>query len=503
MRAHTRRRTFASIATVMVASLALVGCSAGSKTNDAEPDTSLTVGLLATPGNLDYTTTAGAAIPQALLYNVYEGLVKLNNDGKIIPLLASAWTVSDDGLVYDFTLQEGVTFSDGSPFTAESVKFSLERVKDNWTANGPAYLDPIDSIEAVSDTEARITLSKPSNSWLFNMSGPVGTMFTESGIADLATAPVGTGPYTVSSFKTGDNLTLVANPDYWGEAPYMSDVTLRYFTDATAQTNALLSGDVNLVAGISQFQLVDQFKSNADFQVLEGASTGEVTLSMNNASEAFSDVRVRQAVMYAIDRQAVMDTVNSGFGLLIGSMVPPTDPWYDASLTDLYPYDPAKATALLSAAGVSDLTVAFNIPNLPYAVAGAQVVKDQLSKVGITANVTSLEFPAVWLDDVFKNHDYDMSLIMHSEPRDITAFAAPTYYAGYNSPAVMAKFAAADAADPKAYVELMKEATTTMAEDAAADWLYLQPAISLADADLVGVPKNTPSLSLDLSTIAR
>jgi len=487
----------------MVASLALVGCSAGSKTNDAEPDTSLTVGLLATPGNLDYTTTAGAAIPQALLYNVYEGLVKLNNDGKIIPLLASAWTVSDDGLVYDFTLQEGVTFSDGSPFTAESVKFSLERVKDNWTANGPAYLDPIDSIEAVSDTEARITLSKPSNSWLFNMSGPVGTMFTESGIADLATAPVGTGPYTVSSFKTGDNLTLVANPDYWGEAPYMSDVTLRYFTDATAQTNALLSGDVNLVAGISQFQLVDQFKSNADFQVLEGASTGEVTLSMNNASEAFSDVRVRQAVMYAIDRQAVMDTVNSGFGLLIGSMVPPTDPWYDASLTDLYPYDPAKATALLSAAGVSDLTVAFNIPNLPYAVAGAQVVKDQLSKVGITANVTSLEFPAVWLDDVFKNHDYDMSLIMHSEPRDITAFAAPTYYAGYNSPAVMAKFAAADAADPKAYVELMKEATTTMAEDAAADWLYLQPAISLADADLVGVPKNTPSLSLDLSTIAR
>ncbi len=503
MRTHIRRRTIASLATVMIASLAVAGCASNATPADSTPDTALTVGLLATPSNLDYTTTAGAAIPQALLYNVYEGLVKLDNDGTIIPSLASDWTVSDDGLVYDFTLQSGVTFSDGSPFTADTVKFSLERVKDNWTANGPAYLDPISTIEAVSDSEARITLSKPSNSWLFNMSGPVGTMFTETGLANLATAPVGTGPYTVTSFKTGDSLVLAANPDYWGEAPYMTDVTLRYFTDATAQTNALLSGDVNLISGISQFQLVDQFKSNADFQVLEGASTGEVTLSMNNASAAFSDVRVRQAVMYAIDRQAVMDTVNSGYGLLIGSMVPPTDPWYDASLANLYPYDPDKALELLAEAGVSDLTVAFNIPNLPYAVAGAQVVKDQLSKVGITANVTSLEFPAVWLDEVFKGHNYDMSLIMHSEPRDITAFAAPTYYAGYNSPEVMAQFAAADAADPATYVELMKEAATTMAEDAAADWLFLQPAISLADADLVGVPKNTPSLSLDLSTIAR
>ena len=503
MRSPIRRNLFISIATVMAASMALVGCSTGSGTTDAEGGTALTVGLLATPGNLDYTTTAGAAIPQALLYNVYEGLVKLDNDGTIIPLLAKSWTVSDDGLVYDFLLRDGVTFSDGSPFTAESVKFSLERVKDNWTANGPTYLDPIASIEAVSDTEARITLSKSSNSWLFNMSGPVGTMFTESGIADLATAPIGTGPYTVSSFKTGDSLVLAANADYWGEAPYMSDVILRYFTDATAQTNALLSGDINLISGISQFQLVDQFKANSDFQVLEGASTGEVTLSMNNASDAFSDVRVRQAVMYAIDRQAIMDTANSGYGLLIGSMVPPTDPWYDASLADLYPYDPDTAIELLDEAGVRDLTVDFKIPNLPYAVAGAQVVKDQLAKVGITADVTTLEFPAIWLDEVFSGHDYDMSLIMHSEPRDVSVFAAATYYAGYDSPAVRAKFVEADAADPARYTELMKEATTKMAEEAAADWLYLQPAISIADADLLGVPRNTPSLALDLSTIAR
>jgi peptide/nickel transport system substrate-binding protein len=207
--------------------------------------------------------------------------------------------------------------------------------------------------------------------------------------------------------------------------------------------------------------------------------------------------------MYAVDRQAVMDTVNSGYGTLIGSMVPPTDPWYDDSLVDLYPYDPDKAEELLDEAGVSDLTVAMKIPNLPYAVAAAQVVKDQLAKVGITANVTTLEFPAVWLDEVFTKHDYDMSIIAHSEPRDVTAFAAPTYYAGYNNPDVMAEFAEADKSDEDTFVDMMKEATKTMAEDAAADWLYLNPNVSVADADLTGVPVNAPSLSLDLSTIGR
>ena len=283
----------------------------------------------------------------------------------------------------------------------------------------------------------------------------------------------------------------------------MSEVTLDYYTDATAQSNALLSGDIDMIAGLSQLQLVGQFESDDAYQVLEGTGTGEATLSMNNRSAAFSDVRVRQAVMYAVDRQAVIDTVNSGFGTLIGTMVPPTDPWYDESLADLYPFDPDRAEDLLAEAGVSGLEVAFKVPNLPYAVAGAQVVKDQLAQVGITANVTTLEFPAVWLEEVFQKHDYDMSLISHSEPRDVTLFAQPTYYPGYDNPEVIAKFAQADAADEETYVQLMREATTQMAEDAAADWLYLTPWVTVAGADLTGIPANAPSLSLDVTTIGR
>jgi peptide/nickel transport system substrate-binding protein len=488
-----------AIVAVTAVSALLGGCAS----DGDEAATGLSIGLIAAPASLDYTTTSGAAIPQALLYNVYEGLVRLDDDGAIQPLLAESYTVSDDRLVYDFVLHEGVTFSDGSPFTAEDVRFSLDRVASDWTANTPTALGALSTVEAVSDTEVRITLSRPSNSWLFAMAGPLGTMFTESGVGALATDPVGTGPYDVSAFDTGSSLVLTARDDYWGPQPSLSEVTLDYYADASAQSNALLAGDIDMIAGLSQLQLVARYESDDAFQVIEGTGTGETTLTMNNRSAAFSDVRVRQAVMYAVDRQAVVDTVNSGYGTLIGSMVPPTDPWYDPALVDLYPYDPARAEALLAEAGVDDLRVAFKVPNLPYAVAGAQVVKDQLAQVGITADVTTLEFPAVWLDEVFQMHDYDMSLISHSEPRDVTAFAQPTYYAGYDDPEVLALFAEADAADEATYVELMRDATRRMAEDAAADWLYLTPWITVADADLTGVPENAPSLSLDVTTIGR
>jgi peptide/nickel transport system substrate-binding protein len=501
---HSRRFAVTVTATAIAAVVALAGCAgAGSSGSSAADDTSLSVGLIASPASLDYTTTAGAAIPQALLYNVYEGLVKIDNDGAIQPLLAESYTVSDDGLVYTFQLHSDVTFSNGAPFTAETVKFSLERVAANWTANGPGYLDPIASIAALSDTEVAITLKTPSNSWLFNMAGPVGTMFTPNGVDALATDPVGTGPYTVTEFSPGERLQLTARDDYWGDEPFMGDVALRYFADATAQSNALLSGDIDLVPTLSQYQLVDTFEGNDAFTVQEGTSTGEVTLTMNNQSEAFADVRVRRAVMHAVDRQAVIDTVNSGYGTALGAMVPPTDPWYDESLVDLYPYDVDAAKELLAEAGVTDLTVALKVPNLPYAVAAAQVVKDQLSKVGITADVTTLEFPAVWLDEVFAQHNYDMSIIAHNEPRDVTLFASPDYYAGYSNPDVVALFAEADASDADTYVEKMRQATSTMAEDAAADWLYLNPVISVATSDLSGVPVNAPTLSLDLSTITR
>jgi peptide/nickel transport system substrate-binding protein len=210
------RRWFARLAGVVVGVvlLAAAGCAAGAGGSaGATPTDSrkkITIGFSAEPANLDFTRTDGAAIPEALLVNVYEGLVELNQQtGEIEPALAESWTVSPDGLVYDFTLRDGVTFSNGAPFTADDVKFSIERVKsDAWTVSLKSGMSVVSGVEVVSPTHARVTLSQPSNSWLFRMTTRIGAMFDASGVGDLANTPVGTGPYTVSEFRRGDRLVL-------------------------------------------------------------------------------------------------------------------------------------------------------------------------------------------------------------------------------------------------------------------------------------------------------
>lgn len=183
-------------------------------------------------------------------------------------------------------------------------------------------------------------------------------------------------------------------------------------------------------------------------------------------------------------------------------MVPPTDPWYE-NLTNLYPHDPAKAKDLLAQAGQTKLNLRLRIPNLPYAVASAQVVKSQLAAVGITVEIEPLEFPARWLDVVFKQADYDMSIINHVEPRDITAVLGnPNYYLRYNNPKVQELFAKADTGTEDEQVAAMKEAARIVAEDAAADFLFLFPNLIVAKKGITGLPKNLVSESFDLSVLS-
>ena len=502
-----RRRALAAGALAVV----LAGCSAGSGTSEsssgdpaeAAPST-LAVGLAAEPASLDFTTTDGAAIPEALLYNVYETLVKLDSEsGEVVPLLAEDYEVSDDGLTYTFTLHEDVTFSNGDEFTADDVKYSIERVQSEaWTVSLKEAMSIVASVEVSSPTEVVVNLSEPSNDWLYRMTTRIGAMFSETGVDDLANTPVGTGPYVLDTFTRGDSLTLATRDDYWGEAPDVEEVTLRYFEDATAMNNALLSGGIDVIGTLQSPESLERFADDDRFEVLEGTTNGELVLSMNNARPPFDDVRVRQAVRHALDRQAILDTTYAGYGELIGSMVPPTDPWYE-DLTDVAPYDPAQAQALLAEAGVSDLNVAFRIPNLPYAVTASQVVKSQLAEVGINAEIEVLEFPARWLDVVFQQNDYDMSLIAHVEPRDMTIFADPDYYFGYVDPEFQSTLEQAGTADSEQYVELMRQAARQLSEDAAADWLFVLPNLIVAEQDVQGLPVNRVSESFDLTGVTR
>lgn len=506
------RRGSARALLAVVAVLAgstLAACSAGagssgsSHTGGGDPGNDrLSVGFIAEPASLDFTTNDGAAIPQALLVNVYEGLVRLDDQGKIEPLLAKKWTVSPDRRTYTFTLHSGVRFSNGKRFTARDAAFSINRVKTDWTISLKNAMNVVDDTDVISPTKLRVKLKRPSNSWLYSMTGRVGAMFSRSGVDHLATKPIGTGPYSLRKWTRGDSIVLERRADYWGHEPAMKTVTLRYFTDPTAMDNALRTGGIDIISNVQTPQSLSQFSDTKRFQIIEGTTNGEVVLAMNNARAPLDDKRVRRALCYAIDRKAVLDTAWAGHGTLIGSMVPPTDPWYE-DLTGIYPYDPAKARKLLREAGLSHPHLRLRIPNLPYAVASAQVVKSQLAKVDVTATIDVLEFPARWLDEVYTRHDYDLSIIAHVEPRDIVKFGDPDYYWQYDNPRVQKLLKAADTGTRAQQVTRMKKVARTIAEDAAADWLFLLPNLIAADADIRGLPKNAVSESFDLTRLSR
>ena len=501
-------RSFFGAAIVLLAgALVATGCSAGSTASpggSGSPDAPLRIGLTAEPANLDFTRTDGAAIPEALLVNVYEGLVKLDQaSGEIVPALAESWMVSPDGRTYDFTLRQGVRFSNGEAFSADDVKFSIERVRsDAWTVSLKQAMNVVSSVDVVSPTQVRVTLSQPSASWLFRMTTRIGAMFDPSGVADLANAPVGTGPYTVMEFRRGDALVLTARDDYWGARPAIGQVVLQYFDDATAATNALLTDGIDVIGTVQAPEALAQFEGDDRFRVIEGTTNGEVTLAMNNTSGPTSDVRVRRAIAMAIDHQAVLDTAWAGRGALIDTMVPPTDPWYQP-LPDVTPYDPAAARAMLAEAGTPNLTLRFRIANLPYAVAAAQVVQSQLAEVGIEARIEPQEFPARWLEEVFRNAEYDLSIVSHVEPRDISTFGDPGYYWRYDNPRVRELLAESEAGTPEQQVAALQQVGRAIAEDAAADWLFLLPNLIVADTDVQGLPLNRIGEALDLTALSR
>lgn len=481
----------------------LVGCGAGSGADDerqaARKD--LRVGFAAEPLSLDFTTDSGAAIPQALLVNVYEGLVKLDDEGRIVPLLAKDWTVSPDRRTYTFTLRRGVTFSNGKPFTAEDAAFSIKRVQTDWKVSLKSGMDVVESAVAVNPTTLRVTLKRPSNLWLYKMTTRIGAMFSRTGVSDLKTRAIGTGPYTVADWTRGSSITLSARPDYWGEKPALDTVILKYYKDPSAMNNALLTGELDVVSTVQAPESLPRFENRPGFRIIEGTTNAEVVLAMNNDEPPLNDRRVRQAIRYALDRQAIVDTAWAGHGELIGSMVPPTDPWYE-DLTGMYPHDPKRARALLRDAGVERPVLRLRVPNLPYAVASAQVVKSQLADVGITAKIDVLEFPARWLDEVFTRADYDLSIIAHVEPRDITSWADPDYYWKYDNARFRELLQKADAGTKEEEIAHMKEAARVLSEDAAADFLFLLPNLMVAHEDVRGLPTNVVSEAFDVTEVS-
>ena len=455
---------------------------------DAAPRDNVVVAASGAPAGLDFTTTGGAAAPQALVGNVYETLVRIDASGAPVPHLAER--VERDGGTFTFHLRDGVTFADGTPFTADDAAFSIHYVQNEWTNGLKAQMDPVTDVEVVDERTLRVTVeggTAAEDAWLWSMGTLTGAMMTPAGVDKLATAPLGTGPYTVKRFDVGEAIEFDAREDYWG-GDVAHDGLIRYFDDPVSAVNALRVGDADVVWSMQAPQLIDTLPE--DIRVEVGTTNGEVLLSMNNTRAPFDDPDVRRAVAYAVDRAAVNEVVYNGLGTDTGGApVPPTDPWYPDR--DFYPFDPDKARELL-AGRTPEITI--TVPNRPYAQEASELIYSQLQDVGFRVRLETVEFPAVWLNQVLKGHDYQASLVSHVEPRDVPMlFGNPDYYLGYDNAVVRERIAAGD----------MAGAVEQIMDDAAALTLANAPNIVLYAPGVSGLDPNVVTDSLPLNEVEK
>jgi len=455
----------------------------------------VTIGMTLEPPHLDPTGGSPAqAIREVTYLNIYEGLVRLDRGGQIRPLLAESWSAFADGLAYNFRLRDGVKFHDGTPFDSSVVKFTLERAMAADSTNSQKWIfAPIAGVETPDARTVIVRLKEPTANFLYGLAWGDAVMFAPGSVAANKTNPVGTGPYKFERWNRGDRVELSKFDGHWDAgAASLRRASFRFIGDAQAQVNAVRAGDVDAIANLAAPEAADALKADRRFAVVVGATEGETILGLNNQKAPFNDVRVRRALAHAIDRNQVLAGAMSGYGTPIGSHFSPIHSAY-VDLTGLYAYDLAKARALLAEAGhPNGFAATLRLPPPPYARRSGELIAAMLARVGVRVTIEPMEF-AQWLDQVFRNRNFDMTLIAHTEPLDINIYARDEYYFGYRDAGFKALIERIGRTlDDSERNRLYGEAQRKLAEDAVNVFLFQLPKIGVWNASLQGMWENWP-----------
>ena len=472
----------------LVSVSALTLAPAAGQAQDFDSEAVITIGSLYEPQNLDNTGGAGQGINEAFNGNVYEGLFVLTDEGDVEPKLIKGYEISEDGLTYTFTLKDGVTFHSGDPLTAADVKNSIERVTaETSSSSRKKSLSNIQGIETPDDKTVVITLDKPSISLPYNLSY---VWIVNDAALDISNSEDGTGPYALQEWRRGSALALVPFENYWGDKPTNGGVMFQYFTDATAQNNALLTGAVDIITSVQSPDALSLFVDNPDFTVSEGASTTKELLAYNDRVAPFNDAKVRSALSRAVNKEKLLQAIWGDYGTLIGSFVPPTDPWY-VDLNDVNAYDPESAKALLAEAGYADgFSFTLDTPDYDPHPVVAQFLQNELAKVNVDVKINIITANE-WYTKIYKAHDFEATLQEHVNHRDIVFYGNPDFYWGYDNPEVTKLISGSESAKSiDEQTEMLTEANRIIAEDAASMWLYLYPQIVVSTANVSGYPLN-------------
>ena len=405
-------------AVVLLCSLCGCGGATGqaSTTGDENPSSSganhgneITVGIAQDLDNsLDpYQMTAAGT--REVMFNVYEGLVKPDADGNYVCAVAADYSVSDDGLVYTFTLRDGVKFHDGTDCTADDVIYSFETCAAN-TVNS-AVKAALSAVECGFDVTPEgsvftVKLAAPNPDFLSYVAS---VFISPKDYTEGETKPVGTGPFKFVSRSVQENFIIERHDDYYGEKAKLDRVTYKIYEDGTALFTALDSGALDLVAHIT----IDQVNTLSNgYNVLEGTMNLVQAIYLNNAVAPFDNELVRQALCYAVDVDAMLELTAEGHGTKLGSsMYPAFGKYFDASLADAYPHDVEKAKELLAKAGYPDgFSFTIKAPsNYDPHVNAAVVLAEQLKDVGVTVEIKLVDWET-WVSDVYGNRNFEATV---------------------------------------------------------------------------------------------
>jgi peptide/nickel transport system substrate-binding protein len=405
-------------------------------------DKVLNFALSGNPDTLDPHKTSGTLTFQTLK-SIYDTLVEADQAEKIVPALATSWTVSTDGLTWTFKLRSGVVFHNGDKFTSKDVKATFTRILDKATASPKAAeYAAIASIDTPDDLTVVFKLSAPSAPFLAALASGWGAILPKSLIDqtwDFAAKPVGTGPFSLKEYTRDSRIVLVKNAKYWiAGLPKLDQVIMNVIPDRAVQVQGLVSGAIDAV----------EFVDPTDFPVLQASKDVVIdksmsaliqVMAMNCTNQYLSNVKLRQAVNFAIDKQKVLDVAYGG-GKTIGTFMDVTNAYYK-DFTSLYAYNPEKAKALLKEVNLpADATFSMVLPqNYDQHVTAGQLYQEMLSKVGIKATIKLVDW-STWLSDAYSGGKYDFTVIGHTgklDPDGTVGGYGGGKYVKWSSPATL------------------------------------------------------------------
>ena len=512
-----KKRIAALLAALSLLSAVLTGCGGGSNGNGGQTDNNgatdavtaraaageLNVGIAQDlDSSLDPHKTVKAGTRE-VMFNVFEGLLKPDSTGDLKPALAESYTVSDDHLLYTVRLRSGVKFHNGQDVTPEDVIWSYQRCAEPDSAD-IIQVAAFAGVEmyAEGDDTVCFRLKEPNNEFTSYLT----TAILPKDYTEQDTAPVGTGPFLFVSRTAQESVVLERFDDYWGEKPELTKVTYKIIENADSILLSLQSGAVDVFAHLTTTQIA---QLGDGFHVEEGTMNLVQALYLNNEEKPFDDVRVRQALCYAVDRQQILELAFDGYGTLLGSsMYPAFSKYFDDSLTNTYEYNPEKAKALLAEAGYPDgFEMTITVPsNYQPHMDTAQVIVEQLKAVGITATIQPVTWES-WVQDTYSNRQFQ-STVVGVDASNMTASAmlsrfvstADNNFINYSNDDYDALYAQAQSCyDDGEQTDLYKELEKNLTDNAAN--VYIQDmADFVAVRDGLEGPDFYPIYVLDIST---